>query len=188
MDQHIIPECYIDTHLVKTLEPPTKRYNHQHGCSNVEKAIKRLTGDFALGIVDKDKKALKYLDECQPVCEHIGSLQLLKHKNEHHYLILIKPAMKRWILNTASDANVSITNFGLPSELEKLCYLTKTAKSDRDDPNVQKFGQLFKALRHANPPAVAILTFRISYLKANPYTADLAFLQTETAQLIGYDA
>lgn len=79
MDQHVIPECFIDTRLVRTLEPPAGRYNHQHGCSNVEKAMKRLKGDFALGIIDKDKKALRYLDECQLICEHAGFSQLLKH-------------------------------------------------------------------------------------------------------------
>ncbi len=96
MDLHVIPECFIDTRLVKALVPPLVRYNHQHGCSNVAKFMQsKLKGDFALGIIDKDKKALKYLDECQLVCEHDGFLQLLKHQTQNHFLIIIRPAMEK---------------------------------------------------------------------------------------------
>lgn len=184
MDQHIIPECYIDTKLVKMLVPPQVRYNHQHGCSNVEKVMKeRLRGEFALGIIDKDKKALRYLDQCQLVCEQAESLQLHKHENEHHYLIIIRPAMERWILNTANVAGLSLRDFDLPDDLDKLCDLTKTAKSDKQDPNAQKFSHLFKEVRRCNPSSVAVLTFWITYLKANPYTADLNMLIQETNRL-----
>lgn len=185
MDQHVIPECYIDTKLVKALVPPQVRYNHQHGCSNVEKIMKeKLKGDFALGIIDKDKKTLKYLDECHPVCEQAGFLQLFKHTTEHHYLIVVRPAMERWILNTAGNAGLSLTNFDLPDDLDKLCDLTKTAKNDKDDPNAPKFGQLFREFKRCNPPSVAVLTFWITYLKANPYTADMDWIIQETGRLI----
>jgi hypothetical protein len=163
MDQHVIPECYIDTKLIKALVPPQIRYNHQHGCSNVEKIMKeKLKGDFAVGIIDKDKKALKYLDECQLVCEQAGFLQLHKHRSEHHYLIIIRPAMERWISNTANVAGLSLSDFDLPNDLDKLRDLTKTAKSDKQDPNALKFSQLFREFRQRNPPAVAILTFWIT--------------------------
>lgn len=185
MDQHIIPECYLDTRLVKSLVPPTGRYNHQHGCSNVAKHMQvKLKDDFALGIIDKDKKALNYLDECQLVCEHDGFLQLLKHETQNHYLMIIRPAMEKWILNTANTAGLSLIDFDLPNDLDKLCDLTKTAKSDREDTNAQKFGALFKALRQSNPPSISILKFWITYLKANPYQADLTHLIQETEKLI----
>lgn len=184
MDQHVIPECYIDTKLVKAFVPPQIRYNHQHGCSNVEKIMReKLTGDFALGIIDKDKRVLSYLDKCQPVYTLDGCLQLLKHETEKHYLIIIAPAVERWILNTATAAGLSLTDFDLPDDLNKLCDLTKTAKSDKDDPNAQKFGQIFREFRRRNPLPVAVLTFWITYLKSNPYTADLDWLIQETDRL-----
>lgn len=183
MDQHVIPECFIDTRLVRTLEPPAGRYNHQHGCSNVEKAMKRLKGDFALGIIDKDKKALRYLDECQLICEHAGFSQLLKHTTEHQYLIVVGPAMERWILNTTNFAGLSLADFDLPDGFDELCDLTKTAKGDKEDPNALKFVRLFKELRRSSPPSVAILRFWISYLKANPYTADMNWLIQETERI-----
>ncbi|GAB3642727.1 hypothetical protein [Spirosoma arcticum] len=146
--------------------------------------MKKLRGDFALGIIDKDKKVLKYLDECQLVCEQAEFLQLYKHGSEHHYLIIIRPAMERWILNTADVAGLSLKDFDLPDDLDKLCDLTKTAKSDKQDPNAQKFGQLFRELRRYNPPSVTVLSFWITYLKANPYTVDTDWLIQETDRLL----
>lgn len=185
MDKHVIPECYIDTKLIKALVPSKTGYNHQHGCSNVEKTMtKKLKGDFALGIIDKGKEVLKYLDECQLVCEQTDFLQLHRHTNEHHYLIVIRPAMERWILSTANVAGLSLRDFDLPDDLDKLCDLTKTAKSDKQDLNAHKFGQLFREFRRCNPPSVAILTFWITYLKDNPYTADTDRLIQETDRLM----
>ncbi len=184
MEQHIIPECYIDTRLIKTLEPPRNRYNHQHGCWNVEKTMKRLKGDFALGVIDKDKRAIKYLDECKLICEQDGFLQLFKHRTENHYLILIKPAMEKWILNTTASAGLSMSDFDLPDDLDKLCDITKTAKGDSEDANSSKFVKLFKALKQANPPSIAVLKLWVSYLKDNPYTADMDQLSDGTNQLI----
>ncbi len=55
MDNHIVPECYIDTMLVQTLVPPEKnnRYNHQHGCFEVsnEMELYGLKDKFAVGII-----------------------------------------------------------------------------------------------------------------------------------------
>ncbi|MEO8962218.1 MAG: hypothetical protein ABI325_10065 [Ginsengibacter sp.] len=67
MNNHIVPECYIDTMLVQTLVPPEKsnRYNHQHGCFAVsnEMELYSLKDKFALGIIDNDKKKAKYLSK-----------------------------------------------------------------------------------------------------------------------------
>ena len=184
MEQHIIPECYIDTRIVKTLLPSKRRYNHQHGCYNVEKTVSvKFKGDFALGIVDKDKRLMKYLKECTSVCELPDFLQLFKHGSEKHYIILIKPAIERWIVNTAAMAGLSLPVYELPGDLDKLCDLTKTSREDVVDPNSKKFYQLFKDLNKLNPPSVAVLKFWITYLKDNPYNADLTYLIEQTAVL-----
>ena len=62
----IIPECYVDTNLIETLVPPKdgKGYNHRKGCPAVAKVMMEKFADrFALGIMDKDKKMVKYLEE-----------------------------------------------------------------------------------------------------------------------------
>ena len=61
---YIIPECYVDTNLIETLVPTAKGYNHQKGCNNVVKVMKeKLSDKFAVGIVDKDKRQVSYVNE-----------------------------------------------------------------------------------------------------------------------------
>ena len=62
MDKSIIPECFADTLLIETLVPTKQGYNHQHNCFKVEATMKVLNR-FAVGIIDKDKKQVKYLNE-----------------------------------------------------------------------------------------------------------------------------
>ncbi len=80
MDLAIIPECYVDTNLVETLVPPEgKGYNHQHGCNTVTKIMKERFADrFAVAIIDKDKKEVDYLQQCDILLTS-GSLLLHKH-------------------------------------------------------------------------------------------------------------
>ena len=102
MDNHIVPECYIDTMLVQTLVPPGKncRYNHQHGCFAVsnEMELYSLKDKFALGIIDNDKKKAKYLSKFIEIDNIDDALKLYKHKEFYQYYIEINPAMEAWIL------------------------------------------------------------------------------------------
>ncbi|MBO0929884.1 hypothetical protein [Fibrella aquatilis] len=140
----------------------------------------KFKGDFALGIIDKDKKILNYLNECQLVTELPTVLQLFKHRQANHYLIIIRPAMERWVMNATTIAGLSLLNFDLPNTLEGLCDITKTSKEDKVDVHASKFYSLFKELNRINPPAVAVLKFWITYLKDNPYQADLAYIIDQT--------
>ena len=78
MDKSIIPECFADTLFIETLVPTTKGYNHQRSCFKVEATMKELNS-FALGIIDKDKKQIKYLDKFKIVDEVEGDLILWRH-------------------------------------------------------------------------------------------------------------
>ena len=57
MENHIVPECYVDTMLISSLLKigKNKRVNHQHGCFNVGKELQsgNLTDSFGVGIIDK---------------------------------------------------------------------------------------------------------------------------------------
>jgi hypothetical protein len=185
MDLHIIPECYIDTKLIKALVPPQTRYNHQKGCSTVTKVMQeRFSNDFALGIIDRDKKELDYANQFDLIIEVPDNLQLLKHRNKNHYLIFICPAVEKWIIACAVDADILLQDFGLPSDFLSLTKITKTSKSENNDEFSLNFRDLFKALRLENPSNVAVLRFWIEYLKANPYQVDLDFIRSETLRFI----
>lgn len=185
MDLNVIPECYIDTKLVKVAVPPQGRYNHQKGCPNVVKLMQeKLHSDFALGIIDKDKIIVKYVSEFELVFNVANSLQLLKHPTRHHYLIFICPAPEKWMIAMAEEAGLSLTDFGLPHDFDKLSKITKTSKSENDDPYSANFQQLFKEIKRIAPASWLVLSFWISYLKSNPYTADSDFVVEETMRLL----
>ena len=171
MDLHILPECYVDTNLVETITK--SRYNHKHGCHNVVKAMQEanhLKDGFALGIVDEDKKILKYTQEFNVVIEKY-QLKLLKHPRKNHYLIYVVPAIEKWIIKNADEVNINLKAYHLPHDYSELQYHTKMKTSSKDE----KFKDLFKALKKQNASGVLLLEKWITYLKAHPYDANLDF-------------
>ncbi|GLU55057.1 hypothetical protein [Dyadobacter frigoris] len=181
MDEHIIPECFIDTKLIKGLNPPKTRYNHTKGCSSVTKKMREKFADtFALGIVDRDKRKLEYVDEFNLVIELPNNLQLFKHQRKNHYLIFICPAMEKWIISCADENNISLTNYNLPHDFKKLSKITKTSKSEDEDLHSVDFQKLFKEFKKLNSPTIAVLTFWIDYLKQHPFDAEIEFIKSKT--------
>jgi hypothetical protein len=178
LDFHIIPECYVDTNLIETIVPPTGAgYNHQMGCPNVAKKMtedKRLKNDFALGIIDKDKKELKYTQLFIEIADK-KQLKLLKHPEKDHYFIQIIPAMEKWILQNATEVDIELSDFELSNDLDALRRVTKSVKTKKDD----RFRRLFKALRKKEASGVMLLMKWITHLKSNPYDADLDFLKED---------
>lgn len=169
MDQSIIPECFVDTNLIETLQPPQRQYNHQKGCGTVTKVMRERFADrFALGIIDKDKNEVDYLKEFTVVCAK-GSLLLHKHNNRHHYMIQIFPAMERFIMSSAAGVGISLTDYDLPTDLARLKKESKTANSKNDT----RFKKLFKALDQNGAEEIQRLSAWIAYLKDKNYNADI---------------
>ncbi len=187
MDFHIIPECFVDTKLIKAIAPPTTKrgYNHQKGCLNVVKVMQeKLYDEFALGILDKDKKTLKYCEEFEPIFEIENSLTLLKHQNRHHYLIFICPAIEKWLIDCAEKANISLKDFGLPTHYIDLQKITKTAKSEEKDAYSSHLKQLFEALLQNKAKNVLVLAYWVNYLKKYNYNANLAEIRLTTTEIL----
>jgi hypothetical protein len=171
MELSILPECYVDTNLIESLVPPVKGYNHQKGCGTVTKRMQEKLHDrFAVGILDKDKKELKYVQEFDLKID-IGDLQLLRHKNpdKQHYLIFIYPAIEKWIMKNIELAGISLEYYGLPNDLFELTKITKRVTSKKD----KTFKLLFEELKKHKVPNVEILSLWIKYLREKNYNADL---------------
>ena len=117
MDLAVIPECFVDTNLIETLVPPIgKGYNHQKGCGTVTKVMKaKFANSFAVGIIDKDKRQVDYLNEFDEVI-NVDTLLLHKHKNKQHYIIQINPAIESFIMQSANSVGVSVTDFSLSAD------------------------------------------------------------------------
>jgi hypothetical protein len=178
IDLSIIPECYIDTNLIETIVPTVRGYNHQKGAGTVTKLMQsKLSDKFAVGIVDKDKKELKYVEEFDLKID-IGDLLLFKHKNSqrHHYLIFINPAMEKWIMKNADEVGISLQDYGLSDNLKEFTKTTKKVTSKKD----KTFKKLFQDLKIRNPKNIEILTNWIIYLKENPYNVDTIKMQKMT--------
>lgn len=159
----VVPECYVDTNLMNVLL--NKSCNHQKGCATVCKTLDvKLSDQFAIAVIDKDKKEPKALEKFEQIgeSEHII---VSKHQTKPHYLIQIKPAIEVFILDAATELNVNLSDYGLPTELNELRKITKTTTAKED----VTFARLFHALRTASH--IQCLDKLLQYLLSNRYTA-----------------
>lgn len=171
MEKHneIMPECYIDTTLISTLLGA--KVSHKNSCNEVTRAMEkgRYSDDFAVGIIDNDKREPSYTSEF----EELGStenLTFLKHKTKKQFLIKIgkpKKAMETFLMNSVSAIGMKIEDFGLPSGLKELLAVTKDSITTQMDPRILK---LCKTLRSA--PEVNKLKDVLAYLADKRYEAD----------------
>lgn len=164
---HIFPECFVDTNILKTLLQ-VDGVNHQYGCSRVMAGMKtgRFADGFALGIIDDDKKKTYNYKDFEELCrsEH---LVLLKHKSKHHYLIFVCKASENFLLACAQELGVNLADYDLPNTLEGLKEVTKSNESDKD-PRIKR---LVNALRKSSE--MDRLERTVSYLHSKQYAANV---------------
>jgi len=173
MDNHVLPECFLDTNLMETLLPTKIGYNHQKCCTSVTKAMqsKMLIDDFAVGILDKDKKPPPYLNEFRLVkSQH--NIELYKHPNKRHYLIL-HPVIEKWLIAESQQVSLSMEDFNLSNNIDELKKQSKHTTSKNDT----RFKSLFKALKKNNANGITLLFEWTDYLIRNPYNADEILLK-----------
>ncbi len=170
MDKSIIPECFADTLLIEILVPTKRGYNHQRSCFKVEATMKGLNS-FAVGIIDRDKKQIKYLDKFEIIDEVAGDLILWRHteKQIHHWIIQICPALERLLLKICETENIDTSDFG-DDALEGIKYFTKSA-SRLNNPTLQT---LFNEInRKSKNLIVKKLKGWVKILKEKNYQVDI---------------
>ena len=172
MDKSIIPECFADTLLIAMLVPTKNGYNHQHSCFKVEATMKRIN-KFAVGIIDKDKRQIKYLDQFEIIDEvkGKGALILWRHKNleVNHFIIQICPALEQWLKEVCEDENIDLTDFG-QNILDGIKYYTKSA-SKLNTPKLQRmFTEINKRTENKS---VKKLKNWVTLLKEKNYKVDI---------------
>lgn len=170
-DLAIIPECYTDTCLVEIITS-LEGCGHQKGCSMVSKIMQgKFNDQFAVGMIDRDKRRIAYLDEFDTVGSK-DSLTLYKHANKPHYIIEISPAVEGFILDSAKELGVTLSNYDLPNTLNELKKITKKIDSKKD-PRLRK---LFRDLKPASD--FKTLSNLLSYLMEERYNCDLLVLRS----------
>lgn len=166
---NILPECFIDTNIVNTLMKEAGIYdsaNHCHGCNKVGDMMKnKFKDEFALGIIDNDKKQHSYNSEFNIIgkTEH---LELLKHKSKHQYLIKVSPAMDGFILDVANRNNISMADYELPEKLKEFTIITKDIKA-KDSINLKKLFQNLLVDKE-----IILLKELLEYIYNNMYNCD----------------
>ena len=129
----------------------------------------KLKDDFAVGIIDKDKKNLNYIrDEFTEEIKH-SNLILLKHRTKQHYIIQLAPAIEVWIQNVADESGIKIQEFGLPSEMMLLRKYTKNRLVERDE----NLRSLCKNLVSGNSETMRTLIKWLNYLFEYNRNADI---------------
>jgi len=172
MEGSFIPECYFDTVLVKTILQLKDVINHQKGCNNVMKKMKdgNLNDRFAVGIVDNDNAVLNYFKEFNKY--EFDKFNLFEHKIKPQFVIQLNPPLEKWLLEVAKEAKISVEDFGLPTDIEKLKKLTKSELADE----TKELKELCKALVNSNSVTIKRLSHWIQYLKKKNYQADIKVL------------
>jgi hypothetical protein len=166
MEMNFFPECYFDTVLVKHILR-VKRVNHQKTCDKVTLALNKID-DFAVGIIDRDKKVVKYLAECTLEIER-KNLLLWKHKSKQHFIIQLAPALERWILQVIEEGNVDVEDLGIPMNLDKLKDFTKYQTVSED----QNMHRLCDRLINSSSYTITTLTLWLRYLLVHNRKADI---------------
>lgn len=160
----IIPECYIDTNLVETLVCHAG-CNHQKGCNQVAKVMQeKFSERFAVGMIDADKRRPSYLGEFNQVVKG-GHLEIFRHRNRPHFIILVHPAIDGFILSCVDKAGIDLGAFGLPNQLKDFTKQTKDVMSNKD----YRFKSLFGSI--ADIGETSVLKKLISYLCESTYNS-----------------
>jgi hypothetical protein len=141
MDKSIMPECYADTLLIETLVPSNDGYNHKHNCFKVESAMKN-SEKFAVGIIDKDKKQIRYLSSFEILDKVDGSLILWKHSVKPQYIIQICPALEKWVLRICDNEGINIAKYGFANDVREFAKYTKSGTSTIDNKLIGLFREL----------------------------------------------
>ncbi|MEO8148598.1 MAG: hypothetical protein ABI723_13215 [Bacteroidia bacterium] len=122
-ESRILPECYCDTIWANFIYGKTVR--HVLG-SEVANAMKKMSSGLAIGIIDNDKRKPSYFDDFKQIDQSDG-LRLLQKPKSKHYLIIIDPAIEKWILDMAAKGNVKHDY-----SFETLKKATKNDNANRD--------------------------------------------------------
>ncbi len=122
----IIPECFADRVVIEILgNIPRFATNKQHSKTKVEnilinkneynkqKNIAKYENAIALAVIDFDKgiHPKSYFKNFNIDIYKSENIIYKKHDSKGHYLLLICPAIEKWMIEAARQAEVSMAEF-----------------------------------------------------------------------------
>lgn len=177
MTSAIIPECFVDTCLVNTFLTMDLRRGANHAKGNSTVATKmqnEFRDDFAVGVIDRDKREIKYIREFQLINDTIpDKLKLYKHQTRHHYFIQLCPESESWICAVAADLGISMQEYGLPQNPRELARESKNVSVSADRRFVGLFKEIRKRAGERNYLPVIKLIRWLEQLRDNTYSVNI---------------
>jgi len=133
----LIPECYGDTALVSSLVNGYRPIDHVFGIPNVAKEMKagllNQPGFTLIGFVDNDKRTPSYFDDFDIIVAE-NKVIFKKKRLIEHYLLVVDKAIETFLIWNAQQVDIDLSDYGLTSELKRLCQLMKRTTIG-SDPN-----------------------------------------------------
>ena len=128
-----------------------------------------LYDSFGVGMVDKDKRELDYLNECEKIVNH-QNLVLWKHKERQHFIIQLNPPLEKWVIEMLKSDNRSVEEFGYVNDWKKL---KRALKDDIDEENNERLNSFVDAILSSSNPVIENLKKILLYLRDKNYQADI---------------
>jgi preprotein translocase subunit Sss1 len=157
-----IPECYADTTLARFILRDNSLILHQRANSKVANTMEKDISKYyrLIGVIDDDKRQPLYFQQFKEVKK--SDFVILKQKpNWEEYLIVLKPAIEKFILQCSIEAELNILDFDLPDSVPDLREITKTEKIET---NVS-FKRLLKEISENNSTNFEFLKSLFAELK-----------------------
>lgn len=169
-DIHLIPECYAETEMIKTIYDRTEKdiLNHQSGISSVCSVLKKEDniGYLNIGFIDNDKKNVPHYFEEFTIFSEIHDVVLKKHPRTNDYLFVVKPAIERFLLNQLDEIGKGPSDYGLPDVFKLFCKRLKRENIE----NHTGFKQMLIDIRKADTSGILFIRTQIELLKKPPLT------------------
>lgn len=144
----IYVECKPDVALVNALGIPKREIIH---AGNKSKVCKRLSkSENSKGLIDQDpwSDQLSYVKRLETVYNQHG-VEIREDRQNKNRLIILCPRLEEWILEATKEANLDITEYGLPNSGKKLHGMINT--------NISKFETLIEELLRRNSNMLNVL-------------------------------
>lgn len=121
-------ECYNDQILVQAFGFVRTSITHSGDKGKVCNDLNDSTD--SIGLIDEDPESAqpKYTNICKVIkSEH--DIVVRFHKKKQNILIILRPRLEEWVLQTAIEAQADITQYGLPNNPKELHSISKQQRN-----------------------------------------------------------
>lgn len=140
-----IPECHADTALMRIFVDNHDLIDHQAGLNEVANEMKNVKDKSytLIGLIDDDKTKPPYFHDFEVLKDSCKYVLFKKKPNLEHFLIIIRPAFERFLIENAKDLSIDLNSFGLDNDMRILKKFTKK-ENIKTDPNFKGLLQTMK--------------------------------------------